>query len=75
MIASLTSSIIGFLIEKYKLKPETTPKELGYLLTISTCLPCLISLPCFLFAGFGYREIKQEQRRKLESKDEDESRA
>jgi len=58
MIASLTSSVIGYLIEKYKLTPEKTPKELGILLTISTCLPCLLSMPCYLIAGFGYKQIK-----------------
>lgn len=61
VISSFAAVLLGNLIAEFDYSPEETPAEYGNLLAAATILPCILSMPCFLIAGFRYRAVKNAQ--------------
>jgi len=62
---------MGYLSTSLNLDPNKTPDEYGYLITALTVLPCLISIPFFLFSGLKMRQIKRALKEKGEPSEYD----
>ena len=43
-------------------EPSTNPEQYGLKVSVFTILPCALSLPFFLVAGWKMKQLKQEKK-------------
>lgn len=51
IVNTIASSLMGNLTDTYDIQPATNPRQYGNLVTSMTVIPCLLSIPFFLYAG------------------------
>jgi hypothetical protein len=55
----VSNNLMGYLVSHYDVDPLKNPLEYGYLVSSMTVIPCLISVPFFLYAGCKLRTLKR----------------
>jgi hypothetical protein len=54
----ISTSVIAFFVGKFDMDPLTTPTEYGNLVTMICCIPLVLSIPFFIYAGLVMRSNK-----------------